>query len=130
MKIILFLVSIVACFSISAQNTIRFSQLNFGQGINNPSALAIDGKLMVDLIGRNQWYGFKGAPTTIALNGQYELNQNMAVGLNVFHDRIGASVNNSFAGQFAYRLNVDSYRFFALGVGLGIDNSVLDFTAQ
>ena len=129
MKIISFLVSIIICFSISAQNTIRFSQLNFGQGINNPSALAIDGKLMVDLIGRNQWYGFKGAPTTIALNGQYELNQNMAVGLNVFHDRIGASVNNSFAGQFAYRLNVDSYRFFALGVGLGIDNSVLDLGA-
>ena len=129
MKITLLLILILTSLSLSAQNTIRFSQLNFAQGVNNPSALAIDGKLMVDLIGRNQWYGFEGAPTTIALNGQYELNDNMAVGLNVFHDRIGASVTNSFAGQFAYRLKIDSYRFFALGVGLGVDNSVLNLGA-
>jgi len=57
MKGILFL---ILCFvtSISqAQNTTRFSQFNFSQGVNNPAALALDGSYMVDLIMRNQWLG-------------------------------------------------------------------------
>ena len=110
-----------------AQNTVRFSQLNFAQGVNNPAAIAFDGSLMVDLIARNQWLGVEGAPTTIALNGQYEINEDIAVGLNAYHDRIGAEMTNSFAAQFAYRLKIDYSRLFSMGLSVGADNSVLNF---
>ncbi len=128
MKIIITLILFFLVGFSFSQNTTRFSQLNFAQGVNNPAAIAFDGELMVDLIGRNQWLGVDGAPTTIALNGQYEINQDMAVGLNVFHDRIGAEMTNSFAAQFAYRLKLDYTRIFSMGVSLGLDNSVLNFS--
>ena len=127
MKLIFTLFLLIASNGLFAQNTIRFAQINFAQGVNNPASLAYDGKIMADLIVRNQWFGVEGAPTTVAFNGQYEIDANMAVGLNVFHDRIGAEMTNSFSGQYAYRLNLDYYRSVSFGIGLGLDNKVVNF---
>lgn len=109
------------------QRTIRWSQLNFVQGINNPAALAVDGEIMFDLIARNQWFGFAGAPTTFAFNGQYELVEDMAVGLSVFHDRVGVYQTTSISGQYAYRLFRSNGDVVAFGLGLGIDNYLIDY---
>ena len=40
-----------------SQTGIRFSQLNFLQGVNNPAAICIDASAMVDMVARNQWMG-------------------------------------------------------------------------
>lgn len=119
MKAILFILGILVSSVSIGQNTTMFSQINFAQGVNNPAAIAFDGKIMADLIFRNQWFGIQGAPTTIALNGQYEIDQNMAVGINMFHDKIGVQQTSSFAGQFSYRVQLDGSRIFSLGLGLG-----------
>ena len=106
------------------QNTMRFSQINFAQGVNNPAAIAIDGSIMVDLIFRNQWFGIDGAPTSGAFNGQYEFDQSMAAGLTMSYDRIGVNQTTSVGGQYAYRLVFDDSRTLGFGIGLGIDNLV------
>lgn len=129
LRILTFLCCILIGAQSFGQGNIRFAQLNFAQGINNPAALAFDGKIMVDLIGRNQWFGFDGAPTTFALNGQYELDGDMAVGLNVFHDRIGVNQTTAVSGQYAYRMFTQSGGVFALGLGLGIDNHIIDYAS-
>lgn len=115
-------------FSFS-QSNIRFSQLNFAQGVNNPASIAYDAKIMVDLIGRNQWLGLDGAPTTIALNGQYEIDADMAVGLNVFHDRIGVNQTTAVNAQYSYRMFTGNGNVFSLGVGLGLDNHIIDYAS-
>ena len=107
-----------------AQNTTRYSQLNFAQGVNNPAAIAIDGSMMVDMIFRNQWLGVEGAPTTVALNGQYEINETMATGLTMGYDRIGVNQTTSVGGQYAYRVHLENSRSVIFGLGLGIDNVV------
>lgn len=106
------------------QNTMRFSQINFAQGVNNPASIAIDGSIMADLIFRNQWFGIEGAPTSAAFNGQYEFNQSMAAGLTMSYDRIGVNQTTSVGGQYAYRLHFENSRSLAFGIGLGIDNQV------
>ena len=129
MKLIkLFIVLIIAQQSF-AQSNIRFSQINFAQGINNPAALAFDARIMVDMIGRNQWFGFDGGPSTFALNGQYELDGDMAVGLKVFHDRIGVARTTAVSGQYSYRMYTQSGGIFSLGIGLGIDDHSLDYAS-
>ncbi len=130
MKFTLIFAICLSTFSSFAQNTTRFAQLNFAQGVNNPSALALDGSFMVDLIMRHQWLGVEGAPTTIALNGQYELDNDNAIGFNYFYDRIGAQQLHSFNGQYAYRIRFSSDRFLALGASIGIDNRVISFTGS
>jgi type IX secretion system PorP/SprF family membrane protein len=127
MRVALLIISVLVSGFGFTQTGIRFSQLNFAQGINNPAAIAFDGQIMVDMIGRSQWMGFDGAPNTFALNGQYEIEGDMAVGLNVFHDRIGVNQTTAVSGQYAYRLFTQTGRVIAMGVGLGIDNHIIDY---
>lgn len=106
------------------QNTMRFAQLNFAQGVNNPAAIAIDGRIMADMIFRNQWFGFDGGPTTVAFNGQYEINESMATGLVFSYDRIGVDQTTSVSGQYAYRVHFRNNNTLIFGLGLGLDNRV------
>jgi len=71
-----------------------------------------------------------GAPSSIALNGQYELDNDNVVGFNYFYDRIGAQQLHSFNGQYAYRVRFSSERFLALGASIGLDNRVISFTGD
>lgn len=130
MKLFVTTLIVFLTHTLSAQNTTRYSQFNFAQGINNPSALALDGDFMVDLMMRHQWLGVDGAPTTIALNGQYALNNDNAVGFNYFYDKIGAQEFHSFNGQYAYRVRFSADRYLALGASVGIDNRVIIFTGD
>lgn len=129
MKQVILILLLVLSNSLFAQNTARFSQINFAQGVNNPAAIAFDGLIMADLIFRNQWIGVDGAPTTIAFNGQYELNEDHAVGLKIYHDRIGVHNTTSFSGQYAYRAHLDNARSFSFGLSLGADNVVNDLAS-
>lgn len=130
MRKVLLIIAVLISTQVVAQNNIRFSQLNFVQGINNPAAIAVDGKLMVDLIARNQWFGFEGAPTTFAVNGQYELDDDMAVGLNVFNDRIGVRQTTAISAQYAYRIFTQYGNVMAFGLGLGIDDHIIDYASS
>lgn len=101
--------------------------MNFAQGIQNPAALAIDAQYQVDLMYRNQWYQFEGAPSTFAANAQYELDFDMAVGLNFQHDQIGAAQSNSVSGQYAYRLLFRNSNALIFGLGLGIESKSINY---
>lgn len=129
MKLILSILLILTANLLVAQRTIRWSQLNFAQGINNPAAIAIDGKIMTDLIARNQWFGFDGAPTSFGLNSQYELTEDMAVGLTAFHDRIGVTQTTAISAQYAYRVFMSNGDAISMGIGLGIDNYVNELSS-
>jgi type IX secretion system PorP/SprF family membrane protein len=108
------------------QNTPRFSQFNFAQGVNNPAALALDSKIMVDMIFRHQWFGLEGAPTTGAINAQFELYHDMAAGLTVSYDLIGVNHATQVSGQYAYRAYLDNNNAFIFGLSLGMDQRVND----
>lgn len=131
MKRQLLIVILITCClqgNLFAQRTIRWSQLNFAQGINNPAAISVDGSIMADLIARNQWFGFEGAPTTFGFNGQYELTGDMAVGLVAFHDQIGVRQTTGVSGQYAYRVFMGNGKVIAMGLAVGMDNYVTDYT--
>ncbi len=112
-----------------SQNTVRFSQYNFAKSIYNPATLATDAHFTADLIYRNQWAGVDGAPTTVGFNSAYELNDEMAVGVNFYNDRIGLNQTNSFAVNYAYRLVFDERKYLAFGLGLGADNVAWNYAS-
>jgi len=124
-KLILILGVLSASISFG-QNTPRFSQFNFAQGVNNPAALAIDAEIMVDMVFRHQWFGLEGAPTTGAINAQYELYHDMAVGLNVSYDLIGVNHATLISGQYSYRAYFENDNALMFGVSAGIDQRVND----
>lgn len=126
MRIVIAISVLFAQINLIAQNTPRYSQFNLVQAIYNPAAIAVDARIMSDMVYRNQWYGVEGAPTTYSFCGQYQIDEDMAVGLNMYHDRIGATQMTSIMGQYSYRIPVDRVRYFAFGAGLGINSYTLD----
>ncbi|MFK7785665.1 MAG: PorP/SprF family type IX secretion system membrane protein [Crocinitomicaceae bacterium] len=120
------LVCVLSVSTSFGQNTPRFSQFNFAQGVNNPAALALDAEIMVDMVFRHQWFGLEGAPTTGAINAQYELYHDMAAGLTVSYDLIGVNHATKVAGQYSYRAYLQNDNAFIFGVSAGIDQRVND----
>lgn len=121
MKRILIYCLVVSGFSFS-QNVVRFSQFNLAKSLCNPGALATDAKYSADLVYRNQWAGVEGSPTTVGFNASAELMDDMAVGINFYNDRIGATQVNSVSAMYAYRILFDRRNYLAFGLGLGVDN--------
>lgn len=129
-KISLILVIVTSLSATSfGQNVPRYSQINFAQGVNNPAALALDSKVMVDMIYHNQWLGFEGAPNTGGINAQYELYHDMAVGLVASYDLIGVHHATQVSGQYAYRVFTQNDNAWIFGASVGIDQRVHDLAS-
>lgn len=77
---------------------------------------------------RSQWNGIKGAPQTQFLSFNSPIKaKNMALGLNMSNDQIGARNRTSFFGDYAYRLNFKNRRKLNLGLSVGGEQLVVDF---
>lgn len=119
------LLSVIILTSLTSfgQNQYRFSQFNLAKSLYNPAALATEANFTSDLIYRNQWAGVDGAPSTIAFNSAYQLNDEMAVGINFYNDRIGLNQTNAFSLMYSYRLIIEEQKYVAFGLGAGFDNN-------
>lgn len=85
----------------------------------NPSIAGLSGKHNVSLISRKQWLGIDGAPTTIALSyqGPY-FNDQVGLGANLIHDRLGPVVQTALYMDYAYKLLLDENSNSRLSFGL------------
>ncbi len=69
--------------------------------------------LHIQVLNRIQWVGIDGAPNTLSasLHSPFA-KDNVALGVNFYHDRIGALSSNGLTVQYAYRLKFkdDKYK--------------------
>jgi type IX secretion system PorP/SprF family membrane protein len=105
---------------LSGQNDIQLSQQFLSRVNYNPAATGGSNYMHVFLLGRQQFIGFKGAPSTQVLNAHnYFAQINSGGGLSITNDKIGpeSSINAKLA--YAYYVHFeDSYLSFGLGGGV------------
>jgi len=88
-----------------AQQDPLFSQYMFNKLAINPGYAGSRELLTTDLLYRNQWVNVDGAPKTISVSLHSPLtNPHLALGANVYNDRIGPMSNTSAMATFAYRI--------------------------
>ena len=81
MKIVIKIAILFICCQSFAQQIPYISQITEASSYWNPAATAEGKKMNLDLFVRQQWLGFKGAPTTGFLNFQYPfIDRNMSAG--------------------------------------------------
>jgi type IX secretion system PorP/SprF family membrane protein len=106
---------------LSGQNDIQLSQQFLSRVNYNPAATGGSNYMHVFLIGRQQFVGFKDAPSTQVLNAHNYFSQiNSGAGLSITNDRIG-SAESSINAKLAYAYYVHfegSYLSFGLGSGI------------
>jgi type IX secretion system PorP/SprF family membrane protein len=105
---------------LSGQNDIQLSQQFLSRVNYNPAATGGSNYMHVFLIGRQQFVGFNGAPSTQVLNAHNYFGQiNSGGGLSITNDRIGAESSLNAKLAYAYYVHFEgSYLSFGLGGGI------------
>lgn len=85
----------------------------------NPGETGIDEGICATTIYRNQWDKVSGAPNSVLLNVEANINRYFpgGVGLSFFHDAIGFVRQNNLLLNYAYPVYTD---YGTLGIGLGV----------
>jgi len=122
--IILFISSGALLF---AQQDALFTQYMYTKLEFNPAYAGSHDALSIDLLGRFQWVGIEGAPKTLCLTAHSSMPENhLGLGLYVYMDQLGPTVDYNVMGTFAYRLLLPNSKL-CFGVSAGIKYYDIDW---
>ncbi|MFI5150276.1 MAG: type IX secretion system membrane protein PorP/SprF [Bacteroidia bacterium] len=110
-----------------AQQDPQFTQFMFAKLYTNPAYAGSNGAICADLIGRQQWVGFPGAPSTGLLCVDALVTNHIGVGLSVVDDKLGAESNigAKLAGSYIIPV-MNGLGKLSFGLELGIQNKTID----
>ena len=117
---IAFLLSITVFAPVFSQQDPLSSQYMFNTLSYDPGAAGTSGMICATAINRQQWLGFKGAPSTTLFNICAPVSPfgvKSGVGLLVESDNIGFNKDINISGMYSYLIDVSSGK---LGIGLSI----------
>jgi len=112
-----------------AQQDALFTQYMYTKLEFNPAYAGSHEGLSIDLLGRFQWVGIEGAPKTLCLTAHTSLPDNhLGVGIYVYMDQLGPTVDYNVMGNFAYRILFPNSKL-CFGISAGIKYYDINWTA-
>jgi type IX secretion system PorP/SprF family membrane protein len=128
MKKLLTAIMILTATSLFAQQDPMYSQYMFNKLALNPAYAGSRELLSADILYRNQWVNIDGAPKTISAAIHSPLNNpHLALGMNIYNDRLGPLNYTGAMATFAYRiLFPDSKLSFGLSAGVKNNGIIYD----
>ncbi len=127
MKKLLTALMILIASSLFAQQDALFSQYMFNKLAVNPGYAGSRELLSADILYRYQWVNIDGAPKTISASIHSPLNNpNLAVGLNIYNDKIGPMSSTGAMATFAYRIIFPKGKL-SFGLQAGVKSSGFDW---
>jgi type IX secretion system PorP/SprF family membrane protein len=100
-----------------------FTQYNFNTQTINPAYVGTWESMGFLVLGRYQWVGMSGAPSTYTFSYQTPTrNKNVALGFDVINDKIGRERRLSLLADYSYRLKLGQETFLRLGLKAGVTN--------
>lgn len=105
-----------------AQQEAQYSQYMFNQLFINPAYAGSRDQASMNLIGRNQWTGFPGAPKSGAFSlHSPSANMKNGFGMLLSTDGIGPISTTGLSVQYAYRIKLDASHTLSFGLQGGLD---------
>jgi len=115
-----------------AQQDPMFTQYNFNIQTFNPAYVGTWENAGFLILGRHQWIGMSGAPTTYTLSFQTPVKfQNFALGMNVIADKVGMEKRLGANFDYSYRLRMTNNTNLRLGIKGGVTtytNNLSEYT--
>ena len=114
--------------SLLAQQESMYNHYMFNTQLFNPGYIGSTQAYSLNILQRNQWVGFDGAPVSQALSFCTPVqSKRLAYGITAINDKIGPIRNNSFATDLAYHLVLNgSGNILSLGMKLSLNSYNLD----
>ncbi len=126
-KFVIIIIALLLCYKFGqTQQLPQFRHAIFSHFYYNP-AYAMDlHKPDILLNHRSQWTGFDGSPTTSSLSGTYGFLDDMAGGLTISNDVLGATKNLNLTLSYAYQLKITDEWLMNFGIAWSLMQSQLD----
>jgi len=106
-----------------------FSQYQLNKYVYNPAVAGSENFLDVRFMQRYQWRGITDAPRTFNLSAYSPIeNQKMGVGGLVYSDIVGPTRRTGAQGSYSYHIMLKNDMKLSFGLGLGLDQYVIDGT--
>jgi len=130
---ILFLVSLtigIVNNKALAQEPFTFTQyMNNVTPINNAYSM-IDNSGSIDVVGRKQWIGVNGAPSTLLFNGYVPIaGIGSDVGLVALQDKIGSESLTEIDAFFAKKIQLSESGFLSTSINAGFRNHKVTYSS-
>jgi type IX secretion system PorP/SprF family membrane protein len=123
MKTLLTTLIILMATSLFAQQDVLYSQYMFNKMAVNPAYAGSRELLTADILYRYQWVNIDGAPKTISASIHSPLNNpKLALGFNIFNDKISPMSYTGAMATFAYRIIFPKSKL-SFGIQAGFKNS-------
>ncbi|WP_106794606.1 type IX secretion system membrane protein PorP/SprF [Aquimarina sp. Aq78] len=127
---LVFVMSIIFCSMIYAQQEPQYSQYMYNMSTVNPAyATGQNGLISTGLLYRRQWTGIEGAPQTANIFANIPMSEKIELSVNYVNDRIGDAipVNNDYINvDFAYITRISDQTRLSYGLKAGINNFKID----
>jgi type IX secretion system PorP/SprF family membrane protein len=119
LKLIIILLIVFGWRAVWAQQDPMFTQYTTNPVTVNPAIAGFRKVDNISLVSRKQWVGIDGAPTTVTLAYQGSFSDdNVGLGLNLIHDRLGPVVQTGVYFDYAYHLILDNVKRSRLSLGV------------
>lgn len=101
----------------TAQQEAMYSQYMFNTMTINPAYAGNRDVLSLTAVGRYQWIGVNGGPTTYSVTVDTPIkNEKMGIGLTAFSDGLGEAQNTGVSFSYSYKVRVGEKTTLSLGV--------------
>jgi type IX secretion system PorP/SprF family membrane protein len=111
-----------------AQQDPLYSQFMYNRLALNPAYAGAHEQLSFLVMGRRQWSGFNGAPSTNVVSVHAPTPDNRhGFGLNMVNDHVGYTHNTSLTAAYAYRIPIGTGAL-SLGLNMGMRAYRLNFS--
>jgi len=119
----------VATNAQAQQQPFSFTQFMDNLTPLNPAYSLVDNTGSVNTMGRKQWVGVEGAPTTFLFNGNIPFESiNSAAGLIVFNDQFSVEHETEANAYFAKAVQLGENQFLSVSINAGVRNYVANYS--
>jgi type IX secretion system PorP/SprF family membrane protein len=120
-RIVIALTLLSSFVAVNSQQDPQYSQNMFNTMAVNPGYAGSNDAICATVLHREQWVGFKGAPSTSLFNVNAAIKPfkiNSGIALGVMNDNLGYDKDIGLNFSYAYRLTVGDGK---LGIGVGVE---------
>lgn len=115
--------TLIGVQTVQAQQEGQYSQYMFNMLAVNPAYAGSRDVLSMTGLYRHQWVGIEGAPVSQSFTIDMPIShEKVGIGLQAYHDQIGAFNNTGVFGSYAYRVKISERTTLAMGIQAGVTN--------
>ncbi|MEQ9423634.1 MAG: type IX secretion system membrane protein PorP/SprF [Cyclobacteriaceae bacterium] len=112
-----------------AQQQVMFTQYMFNALAINPAYAGTHDAISITALGRKQWVGLDGAPSTQTLSLHSPVTKkNISLGLVLLNDKIGIFRQTGIFTSYAYRVQMGEGKYLSMGLQFGLTRLKAEFT--